>query len=89
MHYEVELGLVIGGGPWKNLPDVSRENESSKDQKHDWMAPIRSYVIGIDMTARNVQDQAKKKGLPWTMAKGALSRPPCLLSPDRLLMTQP
>jgi acylpyruvate hydrolase len=31
---------------------------------------IIAYVIAIDMTARNVQDEAKKKGLPWTIAKG-------------------
>jgi 2-keto-4-pentenoate hydratase/2-oxohepta-3-ene-1,7-dioic acid hydratase in catechol pathway len=28
------------------------------------------YLLGIDMTARNVQDEAKKKGLPWSIAKG-------------------
>ena len=26
--------------------------------------------MAIDMTARNVQDEAKKKGLPWSIAKG-------------------
>ena len=26
--------------------------------------------MSIDLTARNVQDEAKKKGLPWTTAKG-------------------
>jgi 2-keto-4-pentenoate hydratase/2-oxohepta-3-ene-1,7-dioic acid hydratase in catechol pathway len=26
--------------------------------------------MGIDMTARNAQDEAKKKGLPWDIAKG-------------------
>lgn len=30
----------------------------------------KAYVVAIDMTARNVQDEAKKKGLPWTIAKG-------------------
>lgn len=29
-----------------------------------------AYVLAIDMTARNVQDEAKKKGLPWSIAKG-------------------
>lgn len=29
-----------------------------------------AYAIAIDMTARNVQDEAKKKGLPWSIAKG-------------------
>lgn len=28
------------------------------------------YALCIDMTARNVQDEAKKKGLPWSIAKG-------------------
>ncbi len=26
-------------------------------------------ALAIDMTARNVQDAAKKKGLPWSVAK--------------------
>ena len=29
-----------------------------------------SYVLAIDHTARNVQDVAKSKGLPWSAAKG-------------------
>lgn len=29
-----------------------------------------AYAIAVDMTARNVQDEAKKKGLPWDIAKG-------------------
>ena len=28
------------------------------------------YALSIDMTARNVQNEAKKKGLPWDIAKG-------------------
>ena len=28
------------------------------------------YCLSIDMTGRNVQDEAKKKGLPWSIAKG-------------------
>ncbi len=31
---------------------------------------LLGYLLTIDMTARNVQDEAKKKGLPWTIAKG-------------------
>jgi acylpyruvate hydrolase len=31
---------------------------------------ITGYLLAIDMTARNVQDEAKKKGLPWSIAKG-------------------
>ena len=41
--------------------------------EHDEKAAMESiggYCIAIDMTARNMQDEAKKKGLPWTIAKG-------------------
>lgn len=27
-------------------------------------------ALAIDMTARNVQDDVKKRGLPWTASKG-------------------
>jgi acylpyruvate hydrolase len=62
MHYEVELGLVIKtpNKPLKNLPD-------HPSLTHDI---ISQYLIGIDMTARNVQDEAKRKSLPWSIAKG-------------------
>jgi acylpyruvate hydrolase len=29
-----------------------------------------AYALSIDMTARNAQEEAKKKGLPWDIAKG-------------------
>lgn len=28
------------------------------------------YALSIDMTARNIQNEAKKKGLPWDISKG-------------------
>ena len=31
---------------------------------------ITHYFTAVDFTARNVQDEAKRKGLPWTIAKG-------------------
>ena len=34
------------------------------------LASIAGYAIGIDVTARDEQDAAKKKALPWTVAKG-------------------
>ncbi|KAL8869687.1 MAG: hypothetical protein Q9174_004080, partial [Haloplaca sp. 1 TL-2023] len=34
------------------------------------MEAIDGYAVAIDMTARNVQDEAKAKGLPWSIAKG-------------------
>ena len=57
VHHEVELTVLIGEGG-KNIP---RESAS----KH-----VAGYGIGLDMTMRDVQLEAKKKGLPWTLAKG-------------------
>jgi 2-keto-4-pentenoate hydratase/2-oxohepta-3-ene-1,7-dioic acid hydratase in catechol pathway len=34
------------------------------------MLTTAGYVLSIDMTARNAQNEAKKKGLPWDIAKG-------------------
>ncbi|PCG91446.1 Hypothetical protein PENO1_093850 [Penicillium occitanis (nom. inval.)] len=60
VHYEVELGLVIG----KTLKDLDPEDHRGA------LDSISSYLLAIDMTARNVQDEAKRKGLPWSIAKG-------------------
>lgn len=60
LHYEVELGLIIG----RTLRNHDPEDEEGA------MASISDYLLAIDMTARNVQDEAKKKGLPWSIAKG-------------------
>ena len=60
LHYEVELGIVIG----KTLRDID-ENDTEA-----WMSAIESYLLTIDMTGRNVQEEAKKKGLPWSINKG-------------------
>ncbi|OMP87370.1 putative hydrolase, partial [Diplodia seriata] len=60
MHYEVELGLVMG----KTLRDLHPDDEQGA------LDSIEAYLLAIDMTARNVQDEAKKKGLPWSIAKG-------------------
>jgi len=45
-----------------------RDMHESEESKA--MAAIDSYCLSIDMTARNVQDEAKKKGLPWSIGKG-------------------
>ncbi|KAK4687263.1 acylpyruvate hydrolase, partial [Tremellales sp. Uapishka_1] len=57
VHHEVELGVVIG----KNGRDIPLEKAESY---------IAGYTLAIDMTARNVQDAVKAKGLPWSTAKG-------------------
>lgn len=60
LHFEVELGLVMG----KTLRDVDEADEAT------WRGAIESYLLAIDMTGRNVQEEAKKRGLPWSIAKG-------------------
>ncbi|KAI9878255.1 MAG: hypothetical protein M1830_001434 [Pleopsidium flavum] len=60
LHYEVELALIMG----KQVRDLDAEDEKGA------LDAIHGYAIGIDLTARNVQDEAKKKGLPWSIAKG-------------------
>jgi acylpyruvate hydrolase len=60
LHYEVELALIMG----KELKNLKAEDEESA------MDAIEGYAVAIDMTARDAQDAAKKKGLPWTTAKG-------------------
>ncbi|KAJ7633139.1 hypothetical protein FB45DRAFT_914457 [Roridomyces roridus] len=56
-HHEVELGVVIGKGG----RDISQANAESH---------VAGYALAVDMTARNLQDQVKKRGLPWSAAKG-------------------
>lgn len=61
VHHEVELAFVLNR-ELKNLPtDFSAEQA---------LECIDGYALAIDMTARNVQDEAKKKGLPWSIGKG-------------------
>jgi acylpyruvate hydrolase len=56
-HYEVELALLIG----RKGKDIPVEQA---------MEHIAGYGVGIDLTLRDVQDEQKKKGLPWEIAKG-------------------
>lgn len=56
-HHEVELGLVIG----------TKGRDISQD---DAMNHIAGYALAVDMTARNLQNEVKQKGLPWSAVKG-------------------
>jgi 2-keto-4-pentenoate hydratase/2-oxohepta-3-ene-1,7-dioic acid hydratase in catechol pathway len=57
IHHEVELGIVIG----KKCKNVS---------KKDAMDYVLGYLIALDITARDLQSELKKKGWPWGIAKG-------------------
>ncbi|KAI0482840.1 hypothetical protein GGR56DRAFT_621814 [Xylariaceae sp. FL0804] len=60
LHYEVELALLM----------KERVEDLPADATTRAMDAIESYALSIDMTARNTQNEAKKKGLPWDIAKG-------------------
>lgn len=60
LHYEVELALIMG----RTVVDLPPDDEKAA------LDSIAGYCMSIDMTARNLQDEAKKKGIPWTAAKG-------------------
>jgi 2-keto-4-pentenoate hydratase/2-oxohepta-3-ene-1,7-dioic acid hydratase in catechol pathway len=57
VHHEVELVLLIG----------SKAENVSKREAHKY---IKGYAVGLDITARDIQSEAKQNGLPWTLAKG-------------------
>ncbi|OGS51061.1 MAG: hypothetical protein A3K65_02475 [Euryarchaeota archaeon RBG_16_68_12] len=54
---ETELALVLAGGG----RDVPRERA---------MEAVLGYAVIFDITARDLQAEAKAKGLPWTASKG-------------------
>jgi acylpyruvate hydrolase len=64
LHHEVELGVIID----KQCRNVSKEQA----EQH-----IGGYCLALDMTARKVQDQLKKQGHPWLLAKGFDTSCPC------------
>lgn len=54
--YEVELVVALGKG------GMNLSLEQAKDS-------VLGYAVGLDMTRRDLQGQAKKKGRPWEMGK--------------------
>jgi len=57
MHHEAELVLLIG----KTIKDADKTESANA---------IIGYGVGLDMTLRDIQSNLKKKGHPWTIAKG-------------------
>ena len=57
LHHEVELVVAIGKGG-KNIA-------AADAQQH-----IYGYAVGLDMTRRDLQNDMKKQGRPWSIGKG-------------------
>jgi fumarylpyruvate hydrolase len=57
LHHEIELVVALGEGG-RDIPE-----ERALDH-------VFGYAVGLDMTRRDLQAEAKKAGRPWDMAKG-------------------
>jgi 2-keto-4-pentenoate hydratase/2-oxohepta-3-ene-1,7-dioic acid hydratase in catechol pathway len=57
VHHEVELVAVIG----KPGRAIARERA---------LEHVLGYAVGLDLTLRTVQAEAKRRGEPWSLAKG-------------------
>jgi fumarylpyruvate hydrolase len=57
LHHELELVVAIGKG--------GRDIPAAQAMQHVW-----GYAVGLDMTRRDLQADAKKLGRPWCIAKG-------------------
>src|SRR5574337_1840029 len=57
LHHELELVVAIGTGG-RNIPAAEAE-------RHIW-----GYAVGLDMTRRDLQNDMKKQGRPWSIGKG-------------------
>jgi fumarylpyruvate hydrolase len=57
LHHEIELVVAIG----KDGTDIAAA---------DALEHVFGYAVGLDLTRRDLQAQAKKAGRPWDMAKG-------------------
>ncbi|MBE7211820.1 MAG: fumarylacetoacetate hydrolase family protein [Gluconacetobacter diazotrophicus] len=57
LHHEVELVVAIGRS--------GRDLDPADVLDHVW-----GYAIGLDMTRRDLQAEAKRAGRPWALAKG-------------------
>ena len=57
LHHEVELVVAIGVG--------GRDIAAADAVRH-----IYGYAVGLDMTRRDLQNEMKKQGRPWSIGKG-------------------
>lgn len=64
VHYELELVVALGSGG-KDIP-----TEHALDC-------VFGYAVGLDMTRRDLQGQAKKMGRPWEVGKAFDHSAPC------------
>lgn len=64
LHYEAELVVAIG----KTAASVRAD---------DALSHVYGYAVGNDLTRRDLQGEAKKKGRPWDVGKAFDNSAPC------------
>ncbi|MGA7965885.1 MAG: fumarylacetoacetate hydrolase family protein [Gammaproteobacteria bacterium] len=64
LHHEVELVLALGRG------GANLDAETAAER-------VFGYAVGVDLTRRDLQREARAQGRPWDMAKGFTSAAPC------------
>jgi fumarylpyruvate hydrolase len=64
LHHEVELVVAIGG----EGSDIPRESA---------LEHVFGYAVGLDLTRRDLQNDAKAHGRPWDWGKGFDHSAPC------------
>jgi 5-carboxymethyl-2-hydroxymuconate isomerase len=57
VHHEIELALLVG-------------TTACNIRRNEWKTYIAGVGIAIDLTLRDIQREARKKGLPWSVCKG-------------------
>lgn len=73
VHHEIELVVALKSGG----SDIS---------SHDALTHVFGYGVGLDMTRRDLQAEAKRAGRPWEVAKAFEHAAPCssLQSADQI-----
>jgi fumarylpyruvate hydrolase len=64
LHHEMELVVALGKGG-ADIPEASA------------LDYVYGYAVGLDMTRRDLQGEAKKMGRPWDTGKGFDHSAPC------------
>ena len=64
LHHEIEMVIALKSGG-RDIPEADAND------------CVFGYAVGLDMTRRDVQGEAKKLGRPWDMGKGFDNSAPC------------
>lgn len=64
VHHELELVVALGAGGYQLTAETAEKL-------------VAGFAVGLDMTCRDIQKQAKQQGRPWDLAKGFDGSAPC------------